>query len=169
MSWSEILSIAATIIAALALVVSTLTRVWANRIKAAQLLTRFFHRTEADTAPNGSRYRYISFDVERVPGRPDWNVASASIHRNWRRMRFLAHGDAGEISGYGTADYYIASSPWERRIVFDPPVPAGVVVIHPDAPDCEVVLKMTLNTSPNLINYYRVESKGFGGLPSNGP
>ena len=169
MSWSEILSITATVIAALGVVVTSWISLRAYRVAALQLLPRLPVGTGAVRTVGGSGHRYIEFEAESVSGRPDWMVAGASIRWNWRRMRFLAHGESEyseEADCGNTYHHYVPHLPWERRVVFDPPVKAGVVMIHPDAPDCEVLLKITLSTSPNLTSHWRVKSKWFGGFPS---
>ena len=105
--------------------------------------------------------RYLDARTGRSPV-----LASAAT---WRRMRFLAHGYSvcSEEDPYGNTHHHHAPRlHWERRIFFDPPVKAGVVIIHPDAPDCEVLLKITLSTSPNLTSHWRIKSKWFGGFPS---
>ena len=151
MSWSELLSI----IAVLGVVVTSWISLRAYRVAAAQVLPRLPVGTGAVRTVGGGGHRYIEFEAESVSGRPDWKVAGASIRCNWRRMRFLAHGCSvysEEDPDGNTHHHYALRLPWERRIFFDPPVKAGVVII--------------LSTSPNLTSYWRIKSKWFGGFPS---
>ncbi len=160
-----VISIAATIIAAVALIMSAWTSFKANRIAVAQLLPRVSTGTLAARRPKGGVHRQIEFEVEWVPGRPEWTIASAVIRRNWRRKRFLAIGEfeyEEVVSNDHIISHYIPRRSWDRRIVFDPPVRHGVVVVHPDAPDCEVLLKVTMSTSPYLTAQVRVSASGAG-------
>ena len=66
--------------------------------------------------------RWVTFSLEILPGRPDWNVVGARINRNWRRRRLLAEGvytPSEERDPYGIAvDFqYRPDGPWQRRLV----------------------------------------------------
>ena len=109
--------------------------------------------------------RCIDFEVEWLSGRPDWVVASASIRWNWGRRRLLALGQLEYSDKDPDGDIinlYQPSGPWKHHIIFDPPVRKGGIVLHPDAPDCQIRLKITLSTmpSPEITRY--IISKRFG-------
>ena len=46
-------------------------------------------------------------------------------------------------------EFYEPAGPWQQCVIFDPPVIEGALVLHPDTPDCEVKLKLTLRTLPS--------------------
>ena len=107
-------------------------------------------------------YRGISFDLERLPGRPHWVVHSATVSRNWRRRPWLAGGQERGISVLDNGEeviQYGPDSPWRHRVVFDHPRKEGAVMIHPEAPDCQVTLKITLTTSPSPTVARHIVSK----------
>ena len=162
MNWSELLSIVAT--------VGVVTSIWislrAYRVSAAQVLPRLAVGTGAVRSIKGNGFRYIEFEAESVLGRPDWMVVGASLRWDWRRRRFLSHGYSmySEEDDFGqTFHHYEPIKPWERRIFFDQPVKAGVIMIHGDAPDCDVSLEIVLSTSPRLTDHWRVRSKSSRG------
>ena len=111
---------------------------------------------------DGAGQRGVYFDLERLPGRPHWVVHSATVNRNWRRRPWLAGGrergthvlDNGEeIIQYGP------DSPWRHSVVFDHPKKEGAVMIHPEAPDCRVALKIILTTLPSPTVVRHIVSK----------
>ena len=106
--------------------------------------------------------RGISFDLERLPGRPNWVVYSATVSGNWRRRPWLARGQEREISVLDNGEeviQYGPDSPWRHRVAFDPPRKEGAIMIHPAAPDCQVILKITLTTSPSSTVARHIVSK----------
>ena len=108
--------------------------------------------------------RTVSFEIEWLPGRPDWVVAGASVRRNWRKRPFIARGqleDAYEDEYGQKVTYYKPSGPWECRIIFDAPRRQGAVILHPEAPDCEVTLEITLTTLPSPTERRRIKIKRF--------
>ena len=102
--------------------------------------------------------RGISFGFERLPGQPNWVVHSATVHRNWLRRCWLARG---QEQGFSVLDdgeeviHYGPDRPWRHRVLFDPPIAEGAVIIHPNAPTCRVTLKITLTTfpSPTIVRH----------------
>lgn len=113
--------------------------------------------------------RSIDFDVESIPGRADWVVKSASIKGNLRRRRHLALGylEHSEVAPDGEVlNAYRPTGPWEHHITFDPPIKKGGLVLHSEAPDCQIRLTLVLNTfpTPKIVRY--IDSKRFGPLPS---
>ena len=99
---------------------------------------------------------WIDFQVKSVEGRPDWDVGSITVCRNWRRRRLLcdgtllcAQGDPRLWSPMNIPFDYKDQAPWRQRLVYDPPVTRGIVLIHAEAPPF-VSLRFTvcLSSSP---------------------
>ena len=151
MTWPEVLSVIAAVVA----VVSTGMAYMAYRIAARQALPHpDIGWTSAD-----SGHRSLDFKVTRAPGSADWVVASGSVRRNWTRRRHMARGylvHAEEIEGDPHKTYEPAG-PWQHCIIFDPPLTEGAIVLHPDTPDCEVKLKITLRTLPSPTVIRRIK------------
>ena len=143
MTWPEILSVIATMGAAGSLWVAYM----AYRITALQALPH----PDIGWTRGSSGHRNLDFKISRGSGNADWAVATASIRGNWRRRRHIAFGQLVHEEEFddGTLRIYEASGPWEHQLVFNPPRTGGAIVLHPDAPDCEVKLKITLRTLPS--------------------
>ena len=161
MNWSEYLSLAAILVA--------LASAWVGfrgyRIAAVQALPN----TPIGGIASYGGMRSIDFDVESIPGRPDWVVESASIKWNLRRRPHLAHGylDHSKVGPDGEVfNYYMPKGPWEHQITFDPPTNEGGFVLHSEAPDCQIRLKLVLTTSPSPTIVRYIKSKRYGPLPS---
>ena len=108
--------------------------------------------------------RSVEFATEWLPGHPDWVVASANIRWNWRRRKFIARGrliHSEEAPDGDTFNEYEPRLPWERRVTFDPPAKEGAVVIHPDAPDCDITFAIVLRTTPSPTIRRHVKSIRF--------
>ena len=56
-------------------------------------------------------------------------------------------------------NHYEPSEEWQRCIEFDSPVRKGAIVLHPETPECEVKLELTLSTlpSPKLVRRFRIK------------
>lgn len=159
MTWAEVLSVIAAMGAAGSLMVAYM----AYRIAVLQALPQ----PDIGWMSSSTGDRSLDFKVTRNPGSADWVVTRASIRGNWLRRRHMARGvlvHAEEFEGdvYKT---YRASGPWQDRIIFDPPIAEGAIVLHPDTPDCEVKLRITLRTLPSptvvrriKLNRYRPQS-----------
>jgi hypothetical protein len=155
--WPEVLSVAA-IVGALA---SVFISYKAYRIAAVQALPRL----KIGGMATWGASRSVAFEVEWIPGHPDWVVTSASIRRNWRRRYLLAHSEleySHEAPDGEIINEYKSSGPWKRRITFDWPVKQGGIVLHRDTPDCEVTLKMVLTTSPSPTVFRHIKSRRYG-------
>lgn len=141
-TWPEVLSI----IAAMAAAGSLLVAYMAYRIAALQALP---HPNIGWTAGPGQRS--LSFTITRDVGKADWVVTSATIRGNWRRRRYLARGQVYDVQVIDDdwIEFYEPAGPWQQCVIFDPPVIEGALVLHPDTPDCEVKLKLTLRTLPS--------------------
>ena len=153
MGWSEVLSIVAVVVA----VGSLLTSYRGYRIAAFQALPH--PRIGWESSSTG--HRSLDFRISRSSGDPDWVVAGASVRGNWRRRCYLARGvleHAGEFDGE-MIESYRPNGSWQRCIVFDPPLMQGAVVLHPEAPDCEVKLRLTLRTLPSPTIVRRIKLK----------
>ena len=108
--------------------------------------------------------RSLDFEITRPAGGPAWVIESASIRRNWRRQRYLARGslqDAQEVDGEIIREYE-PIGPWEHRIIFDPPVTRGALVLHTDTPDCQLKLRITLSTLPSPTIVRRIKLSRYG-------
>ena len=144
MGWSEVLSIVAVVVA----VGSLVTSYRGYRIAAFQALPHPRIGWESSTTGHRSLY----FRMSLSSGDPDWVVAGVSVRGNWRRRCYLAHGvlEHAEMLDGQWIESYQPTGSWQRCIVFDPPLIEGAVVLHPEAPDCEVKLKLTLSTTVAL-------------------
>ena len=112
--------------------------------------------------------RSIDFDVESIPGHAEWVVKSASIKGNLRRRRHLARGylEHTEVAPDGEIlKDYRPTGDWAHKITFDPPIKKGGLVLHSEALDCQIRLKLVLNTSPTPTIVRYIDSKRFGPLP----
>ena len=143
MTWSEILSVIATVGATGSLLVAYLL----YRIAARQALP---HPQIGWMASSTGR-RSLDFTINWTPGNAEWVVASASIRHNWRRRRYLARGVLVHEDEFEGEIYkaFNPSGPWQQQIIFDPPLREGAIVIHDEAPDCEVKLKLMHRTLPS--------------------
>ena len=154
-TWSEMLSV----VAALGATGSLLVAYLAYRIAVRQALPH----PEIGWMSSSTGSRSLDFTIKRTSDNADWVVASASIRHNWRRRRHLAlgvleHEDAFEGNIYRS---YRPSGPWQNRIIFDPPLTEGAIVIHHEAPDCEVKLKLTLRTLPSPTVVRRIKLRRY--------
>ena len=107
--------------------------------------------------------RSLDFTIKRTSDNADWVVASASIKGNWRRRRYLARGSLVHEDEFEGAIYKNChpTGPWQQRVIFDPPVGEGALVIHHEALDCEVKLKLTLRTLPSPTVVRRIKLRGY--------
>ena len=156
MSWSDALSVVATILA----VGSGWIGFRAYRIADVQALPPL---ADWGTATKNG-LRSVEFKIEWPPDRQRWVVSAAHIRRNWGRRKVLAKGDLigfSEDPWGNPVNHYQAQTPWERCITFDPPVREGVVMLHQDARDCEVTLTIVLSTSPSPTIRRHIKSRGF--------
>ena len=115
MSWSEVLSIIATLAAAGSLGVTF----WACRIAARQA----WPHPNIGWISSSTGHRSLDFEIEKVSGGPDWGVKRASIGGNWQRRRYLARGvlqQEEEFEGE-IINHYGPSGEWQRCIDFDSP------------------------------------------------
>ena len=155
MTWSEILSVIAAVGATGSLLVAYL----AYRIVARQALPH----PGIGWLSSSTGSRSLDFTIKRTSDNADWVVASASIKGNWRRRRYLALGaleQEDELEGE-IYKIYQPTGPWQRRIIFDPPISEGAIVIHHEAPDCEVKLKLTLSTLPSPTVVRRIKLRRY--------
>ena len=155
MSWVEILSIIAAVGAAGSLGVAYK----AYRITALQALPH----PNIGWLSSARGHRSLDFRITRASDNRDWVVVSASIRGNWWRRRYIARGFLGNEEDFeGTVvGFYQASGPWQHCVNFDPPVTEGAIVLHPDTPDCEVKLKITLRTLPSPVAVRRFKLKRY--------
>ena len=108
--------------------------------------------------------RSLDFEISWATGKAQWVVSSVSIRRNWLRKRFLASGSLyheDQHEGESIRSYK-PTGPWRHYIEYSVPVRQGAVVIHHDAPDCEVKLKLTLSTLPSPTVTRRIKLKRLG-------
>ena len=153
MTWAEILCV----IAAVGAVGSLGVAYMAYRLAALQGLP---HPDIISTSsPDGSRS--LSFQISRPSGHPEWVVTSASVSGNWRRRPYLARGSVEyneEVRGKISISHR-AIEHWQHRIIFDPPLTEGSILLRADAPDCEVRLLITLRTlpSPTVVRRFKSE------------
>ena len=151
MPWLEAFSLVIAAIAVLIAAGSLVISRRAHHISTIQALPRVaLVRAWSST---GERDLYINLDQK--PDRPDWVVASAGIRRTWRNWHqrcFLARGEVIDHDEYEpghTMPITRRTGDWERRISYEHPITAVAIFLHPDAPDCELTLEITLNTSPS--------------------
>ena len=159
MTWPEVLSIIAAMGASGSLGVAYM----AYRLAKLQALPH----PDIGWMARSTGHRSLDFQITRASGNADWAVESASIRCNWRRRRHLALGsteDEEQFEGI-TVKFYAPTGPWQRCIIFDPPVTRGGIVLHPEAPDCEVKLKLTLRTLPSPKVVRRIKLKRFRPRP----
>ena len=123
----------------------------AHQISTIQALPRVsITRTWSST---GERDLYISLEQEL--NRPDWVVTKAVIRRTWRTFpdrSFLARGEViahDHIETGETIPITRRTGNWQRRIAFEDPIKTIAIFLHPNAPDCQVTLEITLNTAPS--------------------
>ena len=112
-------------------------------------------------------HRSLDFKITRASGNADWVVTSASIRGNWLRRRYLARGSVEhehEFQGEIIRSYQPAG-PWLQYIVFNSPVTPDAIVLHPETPDCEVKLKITLRTLPSPTVVRRIKLKRYRPRP----
>ena len=154
MSWVEVSSVITGSMAIASVVLSGL----AYRRSGVQDLPRVdFWRSWTSGGQRG-----IIFDLEQLPGQPDWVIDGASVRWNWRHRQWLAHGQERFYNEYFDGEpvnRWVPATPWEHRVKFDPPKKHGGVMLHPDAPDCQVTLRITLSTSPSPTVVRHVTSK----------
>ena len=158
-TWAEVLAIVAALAAAGSLGVAYK----AYRISALQALP---HPNIAWVSSSTGR-RSLDFEIKRASGDPDWVVTRASMRGNWRRQRYLALGSLEhmeELEGEMIKSYG-PYGPWQRCIDFTPPVTEGAIVLHPETPECEVKLVLTLRTSPSPKVVRRIRVKIIGPRP----
>ncbi len=99
---------------------------------------------------------WIDFEIKNAEGRPDWEVISANVRRNWRRRRVLCDGNIEWVEGHPSM-WTPESFPfdlkervsWDSRIAYDPPTTQVVVLVHPDAPDCSISFNICLSSAPS--------------------
>ena len=162
MTWSEVLSIFAAVGAVIA-AIGAAGSFWiarkAYRVAEIQVLPR--PNIGLESSPTG--HRSLAFTTIRASNNADWVVMSATIRGNWRRRRYLARGELVHVEEFGddTIEFYEPTGPWEQSIIFDPPVPEGAIVLHPEAPDCEVKLKLVLRTLPSPKVVRRIMLKRY--------
>ena len=149
--WLEISSLVVAGIAVLIAAGSLLTSRRAHNISEIQALPR----VSLVRTWSGREGRDLYINLEQISDRPDWVVASVSVRRtwwNWRERRFLARGEVEDHVEYISWDTLPSSrrtGNWERRITYEPPIREAAIFLHPDAPNCEVTLEITLTTSPS--------------------
>ena len=155
MTWSEMLSVIAAVGATGSLLVAYL----AYRIAARQALPH----PEIGWMSSSTGSRSLNFTIKRTSDNADWVVARASIKNNWRRRPFLARGALVHEDEFEGNIYrsYRPTGPWQQRIIFDPPLTEGAIVIHEEAPDCEVKLKLTLRTLPSPTVVRRIKLRRY--------
>ena len=108
--------------------------------------------------------RSLDFEINWTSGKAQWVVSSISIRGNWLRKRYLARGSLyheDEHEGE-TIKSYEPTGSWQHCIEFSVPVRRGAVVIHHDAPDCEVKLKLALSTLPSPTVTRRIKLRRLG-------
>ena len=110
--------------------------------------------------------RWVTFSLEILPGRPDWNVVGARINRNWRRRRLLAEGVYTPSLGadpYGIAvDFQCQpDGPWQRRLVHDRPVKKGVLLVHSGSHNLRISLKVALSSHPSRSRWILVNNRAI--------
>ena len=88
---------------------------------------------------------------------------------NWRKERFLARGEVVGHTELFERTYPVTerTGNWERSIAYEPPVREAVIFLHPDAPDCFVVLEIMLNTFPSPT--IRRQIKSLRNSPAGAP
>ena len=108
-------------------------------------------------------HRSLAFTTTRASNNAGWVVTSATIRGNWRRRRYLARGLLVHVEEFGDdiIESYEPTGPWGHCVIFDPPVPEGAIVLHPEAPDCEVKLKLVLRTLPSPKVVRRIMLKRY--------
>ncbi len=155
MTWPEILSVIAAVGAGGSFWVAYM----AYRIAALQA----FPHPDIGWMASSRGVRSLNFKITRASGSPDWVVTSASVRGNWSRRRYMARGFLeyeeefeGEIYSF-----YKATGPWQHRIIFEPPLTEGAIVLRPGTPDCEVKLKITLRTLPSPTVVRRLKLKRY--------
>ena len=95
---------------------------------------------------------WIEFKLTEAPGRPAWVVTVAAIHRNWRRRRYLTLACRQVIDNRRFIEYE-ALGEWQRVAYFKPSSKEGVIMVHSDAPDCFISLKVALVSRPTTNSH----------------
>ena len=150
MTWLEIFSPVLAVIA----VVMSAGSLWisrkAHKLSEMQALPRIiFVRSWSS---QGERGLYIK--LETMSDGQDWVMASLGVRRNWRKRSFLARG---EVAGHDVFDDGIVYprfkriGDWERSVTYELWRTEVAVFLHPDAPDCDVAMEITLSTSPSPV------------------
>ena len=151
MPWLEISSLVVAGIAALIASGSLLISRRAQNISEIQALPKV--GLGLTWSGGGGRDLYIN--LEQISGHPDWVVASATVRRTWRNWHERCFLARGEVVDHFEDEYRLIlpctkrTGNWERRITYEPPIREASIFLHPDAPDCEVTLEITLSTSPS--------------------
>ena len=160
MTWLEIfspvLAFVAVVIAAGSLWISRK----AHRLSEMQTLPRIdFVRSWSSRI--GQRDRGLYIKLEPMSDGQDWVIASLSVRRNWRKRSILA---CGQVVGHDVVDdgtvypRFTRIGDWERSITYEPRQTEVAVFLHPDAPDCDVAMKITHSTSPSPVVKRYIES-----------
>ena len=97
----------------------------------------------------------LSFSLMTASGAREWLVTEVSPTGVWLpwlfcRRRYLALIGDAIWDQYGLFVEFKTPDPWGRRIVFDPGVELGDVLIHPDTPDCSLSLKLRMRSRPQV-------------------
>ena len=110
---------------------------------------------------------WIDFEIKSAEGRPSWEVVSIDMPRS-RRNRFLSdglvlcsQGDPRMWYPQGIPFDFKDDVLWQHRLIYEPPITRGIVLIHSDAPDLvslryNIRLRSAPSKRSSLVERYRV-------------
>ena len=153
MSASEMSSLVVAGIAVVIAAGSLLISRRAHKISEMQALPRII--LGHSWSSRGERGLYVK--LELMPDGQDWVIVRVDVRRTWRTWRkrcFLARGDVvGQDFAEDGIAYpnFIRIGDWERSVTYELTRREIAVFLHPDAPDCDVKLEITLSTLPSPV------------------
>lgn len=113
----------------MALVISAVSLYWSIRPESPLIVARIIKHDGISQDPNIQR-RVLLLRQETDPSL--WSVRKVCTSRP-REKWFLGMGKA-KRNDYGEFEGFWQNGAWQNRILFDPPLKAVSVLLHPDAP-----------------------------------
>ena len=161
MSWSEIFSVVFAAIAVAIAAGSLIVSRKAHKLSEMQALPRVI--LVRSWSSQGERGLYIK--LGQMSDRQDWVITSVGVRRNWRKRCLLARGEVSGEDFFDDGNAYPnfrRIGDWERCVTHELGLSDIAVFLHPDAPDLDVALDITLSTSPSpMIKRYIKSPRQF--------
>ena len=161
MGWKELLQLAAAAVSLVGLLVSGVMKLTGlkkvedvNPLDLPAISLSAIRQSE-------DRPHMVTFTLVDVSG---WVVDSVAIRGRWAPKHLAP---AGEIVQLGYLWGREIGGPWQRRIDYPRPESSGVVLVHRDAPDCELSFKIHLRSQPKVKGELTERYERPGSLPTN--